>query len=170
MSNDTSYFPNIESHIETHSSNGEIYEELIKSGWNISNEKFGEVELFFEACATNDIEKVNLFLEFGFNIDKYGRDALMFTCSYSRFEVYERLISLGIKPDIGVGFCIIKCVNIDMLERILDDGFDVNCKDNNDKSLIHCAAETGSLEMVKLMVERDAKAITGMTISHFADN
>lgn len=166
------YFPSIKRHFKCPSYNIAIFEELIKMGWNINDEKFGAVDLFFEACATNDIEKVNILLGFGFNIEKYGRDALAFACSYSRFKVYERLISLGTKPDIGIGFLIIKRKKFAMLERILDDGFDVNCKGFRGKSLIHAAAEFGSLKMVKILVERgadfNAKTTIDMTISHYA--
>lgn len=172
FSEDYDYLPNFKRQSKSHSYNSDILGELIRSGWEINDEKFGGVELFFEACAVDDIEKVNILIDLGLNIEKYGNDALKFACAYSSFKVYERLKQLEIKPTVEDAFIIVKQTKFEMLERILDDGFDVNCNNDCEKSLIHAAAETGSINMVKMLVERgaDIHALTegGYNICHYA--
>lgn len=149
-------YPTIDGSNFLSSYNISVFGELLKSGWNINDEEFGGVELFYEACMVDDIVKVNELIDLGLDLEKFGSNALKFACSYASFKVYGKLTELGIKVTISHAYKIISHNNLDMLKRILDDGFDVNCKDNRNVTLIHKAAQFGSIELVKFLAENGA--------------
>ena len=144
------------------SCNNDLFEELIRSGWDINDENYGGVELFYEACMIDDISKVNLLLEFGLDIEKYGTDGTKFACSYGSLKTYKRLLQLGVELNIEHGLRAILHENLEMVKRLLSDGVDVNFKDKMNGSLIHAAAKIGSLKIFKylLKIGADFNAIT----------
>lgn len=46
--------------------------------------------------------------------------------------------------------------NLELVRQLLENGYDVNGRDNQGKTALHAAARSGSLELVKLLVERGA--------------
>lgn len=109
--------------------NSAILGKLQKFGWDINKEDFGGPKLFYKACEFDDLVKVNLLIEFGIDLNKYGSEGL--SKAHSSFDTIDRLVKLGVKFDGKIMFDAIEKQNIRMLKRLLKEGISVNVEGPN---------------------------------------
>lgn len=128
-----------------------ILEHLQRLGWDINSYKFKGGELFYRACITDDIDKVNMLIEHGLNLDIYGPKGLHYAITYSSHDVFERLRQLEVKYPQDIIFELIRLENFGMLKRIVELGADVN------KRPIHAAAENGSISIFEFLIANGAE-------------
>lgn len=151
-----------------------LIEKMQRLGWDINNKKLGGPYLFYRACMTDDLDKVNLLIEHGLIIETFGSFGLNCACSYSSFNVFERLIHMGVKVTIGIIFDLLSKGMYEMISRVLKEGEEINCFKEKGERPIHAAAKTGSIKMVRFLIENgaDFSAIDneGDSILHYALN
>ena len=150
-----------------------ILSKLQKFGWDINGQIFGGVRLFYIACSIDDLAKVNLLIDHGLNLSKYGKNGLYYSALNSSIDTFERLLKLGINLNPKVIFNLISTKTFRALNHILKyDILDVNFEDY--RSPIHAAAKTGSIRKLKILIENgaDFNAVDadGNSISHYASN
>lgn len=136
--------------------NQTILAQLQKFGWDINHKMMYGDELFNRACATDDIENLNILIEHGLDLKEYGQYGLGRAFLYSSHTTYDRLKSLGIKMKDEIIFAIISYRNIEWLKRAIEAGVDVNIRGERCITPILAAAERGSIEMVKILVDNGA--------------
>ena len=145
--------------------NGDILRRLQKHGWDINNEKFGGPDLFYHACNNDDLSKVDLLIELGLDLSKYGTKGL--NEAHSSTDVFNRLIKLGIKFDHEILFKSLG--NFEILQILIREGADINIKKNGCMP-IHHAARLGSIKIINYLVENgadfSAKDMEGNSIVH----
>lgn len=151
-----------------------LIEKMQRLGWDINNKKSGGPELFYRACTTDDLDKVNLLIEHGLNMEIFGSFGLSCACSYSSFNVFERLIHMGVKLTKGIIFDLLSKGMYEMIDRVIKEGEEINCFTEEGERPIHAAAKTGSIKMVRFLIENgaDFSAIDneGDSILHYAFN
>ena len=76
---------------------GNILSKLQRLGWNINDSRHGASMMFNRACETDDIFKVNLLIDHGIDLEKYGAYGLELACLNSSFDTFEKLIRHGVK-------------------------------------------------------------------------
>lgn len=69
---------------------------LQKFGWDINNKSHGGVNLFYRACIIDDLDKVNLLVDHGLDLAKYGEKGVELACENSSFDVLDRFIKYGL--------------------------------------------------------------------------
>lgn len=96
-----------------------IFETLLKLGFDINKLEFGGGGLFYYACKTDDLDKVNLLIENGLDLEDYGGVGLNYACEFSSYDVFERLIQAGIKPYYKALENLINGQNFELLDRAI---------------------------------------------------
>lgn len=149
-----------------------ILEKFIKFGWRINDEIFGGPNLFYNACMSDDVEKVNLLIEYGLDLESFGSKGMKIAIKNSSKNVFDRLLQIGVKLKPKVIFDAIANMRYGMLEKILNEGVDANLKVADGITPILAAAKVGSVKMVQLLMERgsDFAAVDegGNSIVHYA--
>ncbi|KAF8777405.1 Ankyrin-1 like protein [Argiope bruennichi] len=97
----------------------------------------------------------------------------------SDYEMIEVLIEAGANATLGdedgisaIGLAI-KCKSLDVMETLLElSEIDINFKGDNDRTFLHDAAVSGSLQIIKSLIEKgaaiDARDSTGVKPIHMA--
>jgi len=132
--------------------------------------------LLLEGAKENDIDKVNLALEYGANIDykdSVGGTPLMWACYKEHLEIAKLLIEkkadINTKTNKGSIALHFACNNwnLKIVKLLLENGADINTKTENGCTALINACYDGNLEIVKLLVENgadiNAKANNGCT-------
>ena len=149
-----------------------ILENLQRFGWDINDKYFGGINLFYQACKLDDILKLDLLIDHGIDLQKYGKKGLNRACSNSSIKAFDRLIKLGIELNPKIIFKIISRKRIKMISHVVKEGIDINFIGNKGKRPIHAAAEIGSIEMIKALIENGADFMVvddeGNSILHYA--
>lgn len=139
-------------------------------GWNINSEKYGASIRFYEACRDDDIDRVNLFIDHGFDLKKYGEKGMEEACLNVSYCTVERLRNLGVKVCPILKYDLIRSKNLEAIKFVIENGADVN--DSSMEYPIHAAAEIGSVEVIALLIKygADFNAVTenGDTLMHVA--
>ena len=134
----------------------ESLSQLESFGWDINRRGRGVEVKFLQACKNDDIDRVNLFIEHGFDYKKYGENGLEEACSNLSYVVIEKLLSLGFKLSPDFIFKLIRNKKLEALKLAIDSGFDVNYSKLSGERPIHVAAETGSIEIIKFLIDKGA--------------
>lgn len=137
---------------------GDDLVQLMKFGWDINNENLGGPDQFYIASEYNDIKKLDLFIEYGIDYEKYGSKALECSIRNSSTLTFERLINLGIPLEPEFIFKSINCYKgTGMLKRLIELGADVNCSiDYRATRPVHMAAMNGSVDHMNVLMENGA--------------
>ena len=133
-----------------------ILNQLKSFGWNINSKICGAAFKFHQACKNDDIDRVNLFIEHGFDYKKYGEDGLEEACSNLSYGTFEKLLSLGFKMRPFSIFRFIRSKILQALKLAIDSGLDVNYSEPHGPRPIHVAAEIGSIEIIEFLIENGA--------------
>lgn len=148
----------------------DILQRLQSLEWDINNIKLGGPNLFYQACKFDDLFKVNILIDHGIDLSKYGSKGL--TCAHSSFDTFDRLIKLGVKLENEIFFYIILQNNFRMLSRVLKEGLDINSKDDKGISPIHYAVQVGTITMLDNLIKNGAdftsKDPQGDSILHYS--
>lgn len=142
-------------------------------GWNINNwHRYGP-RLFDRACEMDDLERVNLLIEHGLNLEIHGKHGLTCACKNSSYKTFERLRSLNVKLDPNLLITTIEMISMKMLEISVENGADVNAiNESNGKRPIHIAAFNGFFEKIQFLIKHgadfDAVDNYGDTFIHYA--
>jgi ankyrin repeat protein len=135
-----------------------ILENLQRSGIKINTFISYTSILLYAACINDDLDKVNLLIDLGLDLKEIGEKGLEIACRDSSFDTFERLIQAGIKITHKALTHIINAGNVEMLNRALNLGADVNAVLDDFLSgerLIHAAARTAP-EMIQILIENGA--------------
>jgi ankyrin repeat protein len=138
-------------------------------GWDINNSELAGPQLFYQACEVDDLSKVNLLIDHGIDLKKYGSKGLNY--AYSSFDTFDRLVALGVELEDEIIFNIIKHNNLRMLSRVLQEGVDINFKQKFGTSPIHEATQNGTIKMFHALIKNGADFTSrdsdGNTILHY---
>ena len=149
-----------------------LLEQFQRLGWDINNQVFGGVELFYRACLTDNIDKVNLLIEHALDLENYGENGLTYAINYSSYNVFDRLTQVGVKFDQKIILSLTSEKNFGMLNQIIKSGADVNSIEKNGKRSIHAAAENGSIEIIQFLTKNGADFLAvdddGNSILHYS--
>ena len=141
-------------------------------GWDINENDCGGPNIFYRACYTDDIERVNLLIEHGLDLEKYGKRGLNDACLSSSSNTFERLRNLDIEFDSDIIFRAISKNNFKAMKFAVEHGADVNSLGIGDERPIQAAAKRGSVEFFDYLVQHgaDFSAVDsqGDTILHYA--
>ena len=130
--------------------------QLKSFGWDINSKICGAAYQFHQACKYDDIDRVNLFIEHGFDYSKYGEDGLEEACSNLCYGTFEKLLSLGFKLQPGSLIKLIRSKNLEAVKLAIDSGLDVNYSGPDGPRPIRVAAQVGSIEIIELLIENGA--------------
>lgn len=151
---------------------GKLLEQLQRFCWDINNESFGGRMLFYRACIVDDLKKVDLLIEHGLNLEKYGSIGLYHACKNSSYDVFDRLLTKNVDLIQNVIFDLISFKNFGMLKRIIELGADVNLIGIDGIRPIHYASKEGSTEIVQFLIDNgadfDVVDDLGNSIQHYA--
>lgn len=136
--------------------NSDILLQLVKMGFDINSEIYEGPMQFYLACEENDVERMNLLIDFGFDYKKYGAKALSHACEKASLDAFDRLIILGVEIEKDAVFKAIKSNSPEILKRLLEEGAKLNIKDICGRSPVHYAAIFGSGKVLDVLIENGA--------------
>ena len=115
-----------------------------------------------KAIAKKDYTEVKKLINLGIDINKkdsLGRTALMYACSYDITKL-KLLTADGLDISDSAYNALIKDIenkDIELVQLFIDNGIDVNIKDNNGGSALMTAVIYGRKQIVKLLIESGAE-------------
>ena len=138
------------------SCDSETLRQLEEFGWDVNDPECGGPNLFYKTCEKDDLSKMNLLIEHGIDLEKYGTNGLDFACSSCSRNTFERLGNLGIKQSPNLIFNLISRRYVNALKLAIENGADVNAFNSRGQRPIHAAAQIESLEIIELLVKNGA--------------
>ncbi|CAB3379972.1 Hypothetical predicted protein [Cloeon dipterum] len=123
------------------------------------------------AAVMGDLEVLQTWIDLGGDLDVVdgeGSTALIYSAYEGHLQFVKKLLACATEkaknPDVGKGF----------VESSLRDNQKVNRSDNRGRTALHLAAESGNVDLVKLLLEIDADLtltdIEGKNAIHYAIN
>ncbi len=141
---------------------------LLKEKYKLEEDMVRSEKYFLFLCYTAELKEIKNFIK-KTKIspkdvkDKGGRDALIIASLGNRVETYKMLVE---KYDLNVNhkgsygsfsfFNACKSENKELIEFILEKGFNIDNKDNNEYKALMISSEEGNIDIIKLLLEKGA--------------
>lgn len=114
------------------------------------------------ACENGRIDAVDRLLAAGANvnlIDMDGNNALSYACEYGNLAIVDRLLVYGVDINVYEGkHPIIEARdNIEIIERLIHMGADIEIKDENGYTCLWWAIDRARVKVIQLLINNNAK-------------
>lgn len=151
--------------LATETGNDEVVAVLLQHGVKIDKEKIksDREELLLHAAQAGTASKIERLLKSGVAVDtctEHGATALQVACFYGSVDVAKLLLRAGANPscsDVDGNSAILASQEPEIVAMLIEKGADLNATDDDGKSPLSNAVNSGFWEISKLLLAAGAK-------------
>lgn len=158
-----------------------LRQEFFKTELVLTGEKFS-ADGFVHAIRATDLRRVKLYIRSGANVDSMGKSGVSPLCAAAQTGNKD-IVNLLINADANIllknasngltpPFCAIEGNNIDILDKILEQGVSIRTRTETGLSMVQYASLLGHEQILSYLLAKGAdpnmKNIYGQTALHYA--
>ncbi|XP_044267748.1 uncharacterized protein LOC123013350 [Tribolium madens] len=146
---------------------------LLQHGAEVNSVDKKGITPLMTICSNKDLQIANLLLDHDADvnqIDNHGQSALFYACYTGNLELvkllHKRGANISLETTIGAVPLMVACRHKSVIKYLIENGTDVNHKNKDMVTALHCACSDGEYEFATILIENKAN-VNAVTVDGY---